>query len=54
MTDHNDKFSALALDLDGTFLDSNSKPSPRNLEALRKAFGMGIELVIASGRMTPS
>jgi hydroxymethylpyrimidine pyrophosphatase-like HAD family hydrolase len=40
----------IAIDMDGTLLDSNGKVSPRNLAALRLAETSGIEVVIATGR----
>lgn len=41
----------IALDLDGTLLDSDKKISPANLEALEAAASAGIELVPATGRL---
>lgn len=40
----------LALDLDGTLLDSQKRLSPRNLDALLRAQEMGTTIVLASGR----
>lgn len=40
----------IAIDLDGTLLDSNGHVSPRNLAALRLAETSGAEVVIATGR----
>lgn len=40
----------IALDLDGTLLDSQKQLSLRNKEALLKCAGMGIEIVPATGR----
>lgn len=40
----------IALDLDGTLLDSRKNLSPRNLEALKKAADHGIEIVPTTGR----
>lgn len=40
----------LALDLDGTLLNSRGKISPENLEAIRKAEEIGVLVTIATGR----
>jgi HAD superfamily hydrolase (TIGR01484 family) len=40
----------LAIDLDGTLLNSEGQVSPRNLAALRLAESAGAEIVIATGR----
>ena len=40
----------IALDLDGTLLDSEKRLSPANRAALEKAASMGIEIVPATGR----
>jgi hydroxymethylpyrimidine pyrophosphatase-like HAD family hydrolase len=40
----------IAIDLDGTLLNSDGKVSPRNLAALRLAESAGAEIVIATGR----
>ena len=40
----------LALDLDGTLLDSHSRIPPANLDALQRAVDRGIEIVLATGR----
>jgi Cof subfamily protein (haloacid dehalogenase superfamily) len=44
----------IALDLDGTLLRSDHSIGPRSLEALHAAHAKGIEIVLASGRMTPA
>lgn len=44
----------IALDLDGTLLSSDRSISSRNRQALRAAHKKGIEIVLASGRMTPA
>lgn len=44
----------IALDLDGTLLRSDHSVGPRSLEALHAAHAKGIEIVLASGRMTPA
>jgi hydroxymethylpyrimidine pyrophosphatase-like HAD family hydrolase len=40
----------IAIDLDGTLLDTDGQVSPRNLAALRLAEDSGVETVIATGR----
>ena len=40
----------IAIDIDGTLLDSKSQVSPANLEALRRAHEAGIETVLVTGR----
>jgi hydroxymethylpyrimidine pyrophosphatase-like HAD family hydrolase len=40
----------IAIDLDGTLLNSSGQVSPRNLAALRLAESSGIEIVISTGR----
>jgi hypothetical protein len=40
----------IAIDIDGTLLDSNFQVSARNLATLRKADSLGIEIVLATGR----
>lgn len=45
---------AIAIDIDGTLLDSNHEIPPANLEAVRAADAAGIRIVLASGRMLPS
>ena len=42
----------IALDLDGTLLDSSGRIPERNREALREAASRGIAIALASGRMT--
>jgi len=44
----------IALDLDGTLLCSDKSIAPRTREALHTAHAQGIEIVLASGRMTPA
>lgn len=44
------KYKALALDLDGTLVDSSKKISKENKEALWKAIDAGIAVIIATGR----
>lgn len=45
------RYRLLALDLDDTLLDENSRISSRNRETIQKALEKGIRLVIATGRM---
>ena len=40
----------IAIDLDGTLLNTSGQVSPRNLAALRLAESSGIEVVISTGR----
>ena len=40
----------IAIDMDGTLLNSDGRVSPRNLAALRLAETSGIEVVVATGR----
>ncbi len=42
----------IALDMDGTLLNSNKEISPENLAALAEAQGAGCEIVIATGRFS--
>jgi Cof subfamily protein (haloacid dehalogenase superfamily) len=44
------KYKLLALDLDGTLLDSRGRIPPMHIEALKKAQDAGVILVIATGR----
>ncbi|MFN3685039.1 MAG: Cof-type HAD-IIB family hydrolase [Fimbriimonadaceae bacterium] len=41
----------LAVDLDGTLLDSDRRPHPRSAEALRRCRRAGVKVVLASGRV---
>lgn len=47
-------YKLIAIDLDGTLLNSYGQVSERNREALRKASERGIQIVLASGRSTNS
>jgi len=40
----------IAIDIDGTLLDSRSQISPANLDALQRAHHAGIEIVLVTGR----
>ena len=53
MTTHALPYHAIALDLDGTLLDPQGQISSVTLRILRELSGRGIQIVIASGRMTP-
>ena len=46
------KYRLLALDIDGTLLNSNNQISERTFAALIKVQEMGIRIVLASGRPT--
>jgi Cof subfamily protein (haloacid dehalogenase superfamily) len=52
MADSTKSIKAVALDLDGTLLDSEHKLSEKNREILRKIANQGIKIIIASGRMS--
>ncbi len=47
-------YKLIAIDLDGTLLNSYGQVSERNRKALRKAQSKGIQIVLASGRSTNS
>ena len=47
-------YKLLALDLDGTLLDSSERVSPENLRAVRRAREAGVRVVLITGRSTPS
>jgi len=40
----------IAIDIDGTLLDSKSQVSPANLDALRRAHDAGVEIMLGTGR----
>ena len=40
----------IAIDIDGTLLDSNFQVSERNLATLRRANSLGVEIALATGR----
>jgi Cof subfamily protein (haloacid dehalogenase superfamily) len=40
----------IAIDIDGTLLDSRSQVSPANLEALERAHHAGVEIMLVTGR----
>ena len=46
------KIRLIALDLDGTLLRSDRTVGARSIAALRAAHALGVEIVLASGRMT--
>ena len=48
---HDKPVSLIAMDMDGTLLDSRQRLTPGNLAALRKAQAAGIHLAICSGRL---
>ncbi len=45
------RYRLIAVDLDDTLLDENSKISARNRQAILKAVDMGVRFIIATGRM---
>ncbi len=47
-------YKLIAIDLDGTLLNSYGDVSKENIEAIRKAKEQGIEVVLTSGRMSNS
>ena len=47
------KYSAIALDLDGTLLNSKKEISKRNKETIMKAAKAGAKIILASGRPVP-
>ena len=44
-------YRLIAIDLDGTFLDEDSKISPRNKRAVREAAKRGVMITVSTGRM---
>lgn len=46
-------YRAIALDLDGTLLNSEKKVSEENLNVLEKVIGLGVEVILCSGRSSP-
>jgi len=40
----------IAIDIDGTLIDSKSQVSPANLDALRRAHEAGVEIILVTGR----
>ena len=47
-------YKLIAIDLDGTLLNSYGEVSRENKEAIKKAKEKGIEIVLTSGRMSSS
>jgi len=47
-------YKLIAIDLDGTLLNSYGEVSERNKNTIRKAMDMGVEVVLASGRIVSS
>lgn len=47
------KTRLIAFDLDGTLLDDRKAVPPANVRALQEAQAQGVDIAIASGRMTP-
>ena len=48
------KYKLVAIDLDGTLLDSHGEVSEENKQAIKKLKDQGAEIVITSGRMSSS
>lgn len=48
------KFRLLALDIDGTLLDSASRLSARTRDAVRAAHAAGVKIVLVTGRRAPA
>ena len=46
-------YQLIALDMDGTLLNSEKKISPKTLQALEKAAAAGKDLVLSTGRCRP-
>ena len=44
------KYKALALDLDGTLINSEKKLSTKNKKAVMEAAERGVHIILASGR----
>lgn len=44
----------LALDMDGTLLDSSSQVLPSSVEAIRAALGRGVTVMLATGKARPA
>lgn len=44
------RYDLLAIDLDGTLFDPEGRVSPANAEALRRARGAGVRVVVCTGR----
>ena len=40
----------IAIDIDGTLLDSKAQVSQANLDALRRAYEAGVETILVTGR----
>ena len=48
------KYKLVAIDMDGTLLNSDNKVSSRNMETLHKAINEGIYIVLSTGRILES
>jgi hydroxymethylpyrimidine pyrophosphatase-like HAD family hydrolase len=44
----------VALDMDGTLLDSSSRIRPESAEAIRAAAALGVRVVLATGKARPA
>ncbi len=52
MTSNSSPFKAVALDLDGTLLNTQHQMSPENISVLKALHHQGVKVIIASGRST--
>ncbi|MGO1713402.1 MAG: HAD family hydrolase, partial [Senegalia sp. (in: firmicutes)] len=48
------KYKLIAIDMDGTLLNSEEKVSEKNKEAILKATQKGIQVVVSTGRIFSS
>ena len=48
------KIKLLALDMDGTLLDSTSQVLPSSVEALKAALKLGVTVCLATGKARPA
>ncbi|PKA63402.1 hypothetical protein AXF42_Ash005297 [Apostasia shenzhenica] len=51
---HKQKFSYIFCDMDGTLLNSSSKITMRNAQALKEAISNGVRIVIVTGKSRPA
>lgn len=50
MTSYKDNYPLIALDMDGTLLNSQRTISPRTMQALERISAQGVEVVLSTGR----
>ncbi len=48
------KYKLIAVDMDGTLLNSNNEVSFRNMEAIEKAKSLGVKVILSTGRLFTS